>query len=204
MSFKQYQPLRVFSDWKIEINCFFEVDPSEETMSFFAENLLYAVSEHRKRAIELQWQPEDNPKGNYVLKVINLEEEYNAKTNSFSLSGDWANPYLVFTSKKRLEIVDQLEELMFSLTSFKDERILISRGIIDRELETLRIAFLRNKTSKENQLKILGSKNAILQNLLLDNLQNVTKEIVLYLSEKGATKGIKNKAKQFLNHKKFN
>ena len=124
MIYKEYQPLRVSGDWKFEWNCFFEVDPSENTMSYFAENLLLLNSEHRKRSIELQWQPENNPEGNYILKVINLQEEFNKATNSIINVGDWGNPYLVFKSNNRLEIVAKLEELMFVLDAFKDIRIL--------------------------------------------------------------------------------
>ncbi|WP_439128682.1 hypothetical protein [Polaribacter sp.] len=202
MIYKEYQPLRVSGDWKFEWNCFFEVDPSENTMSYFTENLLLLNSAHRKRSIELQWQPENNPNGNYILKVINLQEDFNKATNSIINVGDWGNPYLVFKSKKRLEIVSKLEELMFVLDAYKDERILESKGVVNETLEALRIEFLEQGYSEKLAEKICVSKNANLQNLLLDS-KNIKKERVLFLSENGAKKGIKNKAKQLLNSKKF-
>jgi hypothetical protein len=200
--YKEYQPLRISSDWKITLNCFFEIDPSTETMSYFAENLLFLNSERRNRSIELQWKPEDDPTGEYVLKVINLYEEYSEVTKKVHQIGDFGKPHLSFRSKSRIEIVEKIEYLMFSLDEYKDERILKSRGVVDVKLEALRIEFLANGYSKNIANQLINSNNHILQNSLLDN-KNIDKENIIYLSEYGVKKGIKNKAKQLLKNKRF-
>jgi len=197
------QPLRVSAGWNVEWNIFYEVNPSKKNMEYFAENLLYITSNQKKRAIELQWKPEDNPDGEYVLKVINLEEEFNSSTNNFSLSGDWGNPHLIFRSKNRIEIVSKLENLMFFLPTFIDKRIFKSRGIVDEKSNNLRLEFIQNGYSLNIAKKLLESNNAELQNLLLDT-KKVSKEIVLFLAKNGVKKSIKNKAKQLLNSKKIN
>ncbi|MCG1035100.1 hypothetical protein [Polaribacter sargassicola] len=201
--YKEYQPLRISSDWKIEWNCFFEIDPSEETMTYFAENLLFLYSENRNRSIELQWQPEDDVNGEYVLKVINLQEEFNKVNNTFLMAGNWGNPHLIYKSKKRLEIVNKIEELCYFLEEFKDERILKSRGIVDEKLEALRLTFLEKGYTSKIAKMLIDSKNSILQNLLL-NTKEIDKQSVLFLSKNGAKKSIKNKAKHILKSKKFN
>lgn len=121
MLYKEYQPLRISAGWIIEINSFFEVDPTIENFNqgYFAETLLYITSERRKRTIELQWQPEDDPNGNFILKVINLEKEYNNNTKEYIFSGDWGDPHFVFKSKNRIEVVEKIEELMFLLDEYK-------------------------------------------------------------------------------------
>lgn len=202
MSFyKEYQPLRIWPDWKIEWNCFFENDGSENKENLTG-NLLYIVSENRNRSIELTWAPEDNPNGEFILKVINLQEEYDESTKQVHISGDWSNPYLVFTSKNQSEIVDKIEQLLFHIEKYKDERILKSRGVVNEELEELRIEFLEKGYSKEIAKKLIESNNFKLQNLLLDNTE-VDKNDILFLLENGAKKGIKNKAKQKLNSKRY-
>lgn len=201
MSYKDYQPLRIFPDWTIEWNCFFK-DAVIENRAHLAGNLLYATSEKRKRSLELTWFPEDDPNGEFVLKVINLQEEYHKATNTILLSGDWSNPHLVYTSKNHAEIVAKIEELFFNLDDYNDERIFKSKGIIDEDLEELRLEFLEKGYSKEIAKKLIDSNNVNLQNLLLDSGE-VCKNHLLFLSENGAKKGIKNKAKQKLNSKKY-
>ncbi|WP_298779367.1 hypothetical protein [uncultured Polaribacter sp.] len=200
--YQEYQPLRVSADWRITRNCFFEIDPNEDTMYYFPQELLWMESERRNRSINLEWKPEDDPNGEYVLTVINTIEEFDETNNCINISGDWANPHLIFTSKKRLEIVAKLEELMFFLEEFKDERILKSRGIVDEKLEALRLKFLEKGYSKNIALEIIESKSIILQRMVL-NSKNIDKEMLLLYTEKGAKKAIKNIAKTLLKNKKL-
>lgn len=200
--YKEYQPLRVSSDWKFEWNCFFEIDPTESNMSYFTEKLLYLISESRKRSIELLWKPEDDPKGEYVLRVINLQEEYNNSLKRVDLIGDWGNLHFVFKSRNRFEIVDKIEELMYFLEEYKDPRIFKSKGVVNEELDLLRIDLEKEGYTKLVAEKICLSNNETLQDLLIDS-NDISKENLLFLKEKGAKKGIKNKANQKLNSKKY-
>ena len=201
MSYKDYQPLRIFPDWQITWNCFFKEEVIQNR-AHLAGNLLYAISEKRKRSIELTYAPEDDPNGQFILKVINLQEEYYEPKNKLHLVGDWGNPHLIFSSKKHSEIVDKIEELLFYLEDYKDERIFKKRGVIDTELETLRLQFLVSKPSEKLTKKLINSNNVVLQNLLLDN-KNTLKETIIFLSENGINKGVKNKAKQLLKSKRY-
>ena len=201
MSFKEYQPLRVFPDWKITWNCFFK-DEVIKNRAHLAGNLLFAISENRKRYLELVYKPEDTPDGEFILSVINLQEEFIEASKSVELTGDWTNPHFIFTSKNHAEIVSKIEELFFSLNTYEDERIFKSKGVIDEVLENLRLEFLEKGYSKKKAQRLIKSNNVILQNLLLDT-KEVCKSDVLFLSENGIIKGIKNKAKQKLNSKKY-
>lgn len=80
MSYKDYQPIRIWPDWQIVWNCFFQ-DHVIQNREGLAGNLLYLISDHRNRVIELTYVPEDSPDGEFVLKVINLQEEYFKSTN---------------------------------------------------------------------------------------------------------------------------
>lgn len=91
---------------------------------------------------------------------------------------------------------------MFFLDSYKDERIFKSQGVIDEELEVLRIALKDEGYSEKLAHKICESNHSILQDLLMDT-KEITKDILLFLKENGAKKGIKNKANQKLNSKKY-
>ena len=51
-------------------------------------------------------------------------------------------------------------------------------------------------------IKVIESNHKILQDLLLDH-QAITKAVVENLAKNGITKGVKNKAKQLLNSKRF-
>lgn len=197
MSFKEYQPLRVFPDWKITWNCFFK-DEVIKNRAHLAGNLLFAISENRKRYLELVYKPEDSPDGEFILSVINLQEAYIEASKSIELTGDWGNPHFIFTSKNHAEIVSKIEELFFNLDTYKDERIFKSKGVIDETLEGLRLEFLEKGYSEKIAQRLIKSNNVILQNLLLDT-KEVRKSDVLFLSENG----IKNKAKQKLNSKKY-
>lgn len=203
MLYKEYQPLRMSSGWNISWNCFLEVDPSEENMECFPENLLYMISENRMRSIELQWQPEDNPNGAYILKVINLEANYNSISKSIDLEGDWEAPYFEFKSKNRLKIVDKLEELMFTLDENKDPRILKSKGVVDEPSESYRLGFLKNGLTEELVTKILENGNKKLQHIVLDKKEYLNKTIITRFFNESCFPKIKKKAEQLLNNKKF-
>ena len=113
------QPLRITSGWKIEWNQFYEVDPSEEMMTYFdSSSLLHVYKKNARRAINLDWRPEKDVNGYYYLRVINITEVIHPKTKEISYDGDWNNLHYEFTTSNRLEVVKELERLMLQMSTF--------------------------------------------------------------------------------------
>ncbi len=114
------QPLRITSGWEIEWNQFYEVDPSEDMMTYFgSSSLLHVNKKHARRAINLDWSPENDVNGYYYLRVLNLTEVINPRTKEISYDGDWDNLHYEFTSNNRLEVVKELERLFLQVSTFK-------------------------------------------------------------------------------------
>lgn len=115
------QPLRIISGWEVEWNQFYEIDPLEKTMVYFdSSSLLHLNNKHARRAINLDWRPENDEKGHYYLRVINLTKVVPKKTKKASYDGDWDNLYYEFTSNNRLEVVKEIERLLLQIPPFKD------------------------------------------------------------------------------------
>lgn len=196
------QPLRVISGWTIEWNTFMEVDPDPNDMSAFSgSSLLHAYNEHAKRAINLEWKPEEDPNGEFHIRVINLYEEYNSNTKKIDLVGVWETPHFEFYTKERSEAVFEIERLMLQLNPYEDPRIMKSPGIVDEEAESIRLK-LEEELDDSIANQIFGIENKVLQNLLVDH-KEVRKTDLIHLSDSGVTKGIRNKALQKLNSKAF-
>jgi hypothetical protein len=196
------QSLKIPAGWTVEWNVFTETDPTEENIHEFSGNLLLLNSSTRLKAIELCWTPEEDINGRFQLKVINLEPHFNAKTNEMEYEGLWGSPDLEYETKDRLEVVAKINELLFFLKAFKDQRILFKPGVVDVENEKIRQELLSKGLTNEISLKIIKSNHKKLQGLLLDH-RNILKETVITLAEFGASKGVKNKAKQLLSSKRF-
>ena len=197
------QPLRVISGWNVEWNTFYEVDPHKSTLHYFeGSSLLHLNNYNAKRAINLEWRPEADLNGCFLLRVINLIDNFNPKNNTLEYDGDWEHEHYSFTSKNRLEIVVVLERLMLQLGPFKDVRILKNRGEVDEPSESFRIELFENGISTELVSKIIEFGNSQIQSLLID-FSEIDKQTLQILAEKGFNKGVVNKAKQKLNSKKF-
>jgi hypothetical protein len=196
------QPLKIPSGWSVEWNVLTETDPSEETIhEFTGSSLLLLNSSTRLKAIDVSWRSEGDINGAYYLQVICLLPKFNVKTNTIEYDGLWETPELEFTTKNRLELVDKIHELLFTLKPYKDERILIQPGVVDDQNELIRLELQKGLTS-DVVSKIIKSNHKKLQDLLL-NHEQVLKQTVEELVYSGVSKGIKNKAKQLLNNKRF-
>ncbi|WP_417874679.1 hypothetical protein [Xanthomarina gelatinilytica] len=196
------QPLKIPSGWSVEWNVLTETDPSEETIhEFTGSSLLLLNSSTRLKAIDVSWRSEGDINGAYYLQVICLLPKFNVKTNTIEYDGLWETPELEFTTKNRLELVDKIHELLFTLKPYKDERILIQPGVVDDQNELIRLELQKGLTSDVVN-KIIKSNHKKLQDLLL-NHEQVLKQTVEELAYSGVSKGIKNKAKQLLKSKRF-
>ncbi|WP_336127784.1 hypothetical protein [Mesoflavibacter sp. CH_XMU1422-2] len=197
------QPLRVEAGWAIKYNQFYEVDPLKGNESFFeGSSLLMLEDRGRLKLIDVQWRPERNLDGKFQLEVLNFLENYNPKTNELDKDVDWENPFYSFSTKNRLELVEKLEKLMYSLPVEIDSRILIKRGEISEPSESYRLILVKEGISKKLVDKIIKNGNAQIQNLVLDQ-PDITRKIILNFSKNGVSKKVKNKAKQKLTSKRF-
>ena len=108
----ELQPLRIVSGWNVEWNLFYEVDPSKNTMHYLdSSSLLHLNNNSNTKAINLEWKPENDVNGNYVLRVINLIKTTNLK-GEVNYDGDWENLHFEFKSKNRIEVVNEIERLL--------------------------------------------------------------------------------------------
>lgn len=197
------QPLKIPAGWLVDWNLLTETDPTENSIHEFTGSSLLLISSHtRLKAIDVSWRPEGDINGAYQLQVICLLPKFNSKTNTLDYEGIWENPELEFSTKNRLELVDKLNYLLFTLKPYTDTRILLKPGIVDEPNEAIRQELLANGLTEEILEKILASNHKKLQELLLDH-EAVSYTEVEKLSQNGATKGVKNKAKQLLNSKRF-
>ncbi|MGG5487313.1 hypothetical protein [Gaetbulibacter sp. PBL-D1] len=197
------QPLKIPAGWSVEWNLLTETDPTEDNIHEFTGSSLLLISSHtRLKAIDVSWQPEGDINGAYQLQVIYLLPKFNTKTNTLDYEGVWENPELEFSTQNRLELVDKLNHLLFYLKPYTDTRILLQPGVVDEPNEAIRQELLTNDLTKELVERIMTSNHKKLQELLLDH-KAVTYTDVEKLSQDGATKGVKNKAKQLLNSKQF-
>ncbi|WP_299002408.1 hypothetical protein [uncultured Tenacibaculum sp.] len=197
------QSLKIPSGWSVEWNLLTDTDPTEDTINEFTGSSLLLINSHtRLKAIDVSWRPEGDINGAYQLQVICLLPKFNSKTNTIEYEGIWETPELEFTTKNRLELVDKLNHLLFYLKPYTDIRILLKPGVVDQPNETIRQELLANDLTEEISKKIIASNHKKLQELLLD-YEAVSYADVEKLAQYGATKGVKNKAKQLLNSKQF-
>ena len=197
------QPLKIPSGWSVKWNLLTDKDPTENNIHEFTGSSLLLLNSHtRLKAIDVSWKPEGDIHGAYQLQVICLQPKFNSITNEMGYEGLWETPELEFASNNRLELVDKINELLFNLKPYVDTRILLKPGIVDLPNETIRQEFLSNGLTPEGTTKIIDSNHKKLQELLLDH-KAISKSVVQQLSLSGASKGIKNKAKQLLNSKLF-
>lgn len=110
------QPLRIPSQWKVEINNFTEADPSDYPnpdddawLCYFIEDILYLTTVFRKAgtiseiSVDLGWYPEGNPKGQFRLVAV---QNY-----------QWETPLNEFCSGNKQEIIKTLEKWLIDYSS---------------------------------------------------------------------------------------
>lgn len=197
------QPLRIEAGWLVKYNQLYEVDPVTGFEDYFeGSSLLMLVNISRLKIIDVEWRPERDLNGKYKLVVLNFVENFNPKANEFDSNPDWENPYLIFSTASRLELVKKLEELMRTLPAHEDQRITVKRGLISEPSESYRLKLKEGGVTNELVKSILENGNAKIQNILL-NHKDITREIVMEFYKNGITQKVRNKAKQHLNSKRF-
>lgn len=197
------QPLRIEATWQVDYNQFYEVDPKVGFEDYFdGSSLLMLKNNSRLKLIDVEWRPEGDLNGEFQVKFLNFVEVFNSKTNEFENDVNWEIPFLTFATKSRLELVKKLEELMRSLPTYEDPRIITNRGVVDEISESYRIDLFKNGISIELIKKVIENGNSKIQNKILDDYK-ITREMMLQFEEKGISKKVRNKASQKLNSKKI-
>ncbi len=197
------QPLKIPAGWFVAWNLLTDRDPAIDTIhEFTGSSLLLINSPTRLKAIDVSWRPEGDLDGAYQVQVICLLPKFNSKTNTLEYEGIWETPELIFCTKSRPELVEKVNHLLFSLEPFTDPRILLKPGIVDEPNEAIRQELLIAGLTGDVAAKIIASQHKVLQDLML-NHQDISKELVEKLVQSGAGKGVKNKAGQLLNSKRF-
>ncbi len=197
------QPLRVPAGWLITYNTLYQVEPIPGNEDYFdGSSLLMLRNDRLRKLIDVSWRPERDLKGQYQVEVLNFIEHFNPRTNEIEMDADWEFPYQQFSKPSLLGLVERLEQLMMQLPNFVDPRILKSRGVVDEPSEQFRKDLEKAGPTEEIVSAIIIQGNAIIQSMLIDH-KNVDKKTVRQLSEKGITKGVRNKAKQKLKSKAF-
>ncbi|MDF0708486.1 hypothetical protein [Flagellimonas okinawensis] len=197
------QPLRIEAGWTVKYNQLYEIEPVVGFEDYFdGSSLLMLENYSRLKLIDVEWRPERDLNGEYEVQVVNFIENFNPKNNEFDIVPDWEDPFLTFTTKSRVKLVEKLEELMRVLPVHKDPRITSKRGIVSEPSETYRLKLQDSGISNELVENILTNGNAEIQNLLLDH-RDITRKIIERFAINGLNKKVKNKANQKLNNKRF-
>ncbi len=110
-----YQPLRVPPGWRIDWNTLFELDPTEENVcrGFFGGSSLFSsTNEHKRLWLDVEWRPEDDPSGEYCLKVKYspwLRTDGGRRRKGVPLDFSGARVVHEFRTRDRTELVRELE-----------------------------------------------------------------------------------------------
>lgn len=104
------QSLKIPGGWEIVINKFLDVDVTEyddDDLIWidFTQDILYlkriTTKKEKRFGLDLGWYPDNDPKGEFCLKVI--------------IDDDFINPIESFCSRNKDEIVKKIEEYLVKL-----------------------------------------------------------------------------------------
>lgn len=106
----ELQSLKISGGWEMVINKFLDVDVREyddDDLIWidFTQDILYlkriTTKKEKRFGLDLGWYPDNDPKGEFCLKVI--------------LNDDFVNPIESFSSRNKYEIVKKIEEYLIKL-----------------------------------------------------------------------------------------
>lgn len=115
MKVPNYQPLRIPPGWRIDWNTLFEVDATEKNVrgGFFGGSSLFSATHEQQRlCLDVEWRPEDDPSGEYHLKVEYapwLRTVRGRRRNDAPLDFSGARVVHEIRTSDRAELVRELE-----------------------------------------------------------------------------------------------
>jgi hypothetical protein len=113
-----YQPLRVPAGWRIDWNTLSDLDPTEENVraGFFGGSSLFSATDEQRRLwVDVEWRPEDDPAGEFKLRVEYAPWERTEKgrrRKSVPLDFRGARVVHEFRTRSRAESVRELEAVL--------------------------------------------------------------------------------------------
>lgn len=197
------QRILVPTGWRVDWYQFYEVDPTAEMMHYFdSPTLLMMYHQHANLLLDMSWQPESDPKGEFILKLLPCLEVFNAQTNRIEGEGHWEEVLEEFRTKDRLELVERIEYLLQFSKKYEDPRILKSPGIIDQPSESLRLRLLEEGLTLSLFEAIVETGNQIIQLKVIEHPE-VTPDMLQVMMEKAIKKGLKKRATDIFKSRKF-
>lgn len=196
------QPLRVPAGWTVTRNLFFEEETDPTTMDSVRETLFHAVNEQRRRAMDLEWVPEQRPDGYFELKVVNITAVYNERTQAIEHHHDWEEPYFTLQTTNRQQLTDEMNRLMWQVPVLPEERLLIRPGVTDEPSESFRMAMQHHGLSQTLFESIMKEGNYQIQNILVDH-PDIQPEMLETIINSDCRKGLRKKAATLLNSKRY-
>lgn len=200
--YRELQAFRVSAGWTVTRHLFFEGEIDPAIMDTLRETLFSAVDESRRRAIDLEWVPENADSGYFELKGINITPVYNEHTGKVEQEYDWDTPYYTLQTTDRQQVVDEIERLMWQTPVLAEERILKAYGVVDEPSESFRLR-LKNEGPDEKLLEdILTKGNRKIQNLVIDH-PDIQPDMLRMIIGSSTYKNVKKKAEILLNSKRY-
>lgn len=192
------QSLRIPSGWTVAWHTMPDCELTKATIEeFSSSSLLLLYNTSANRIIDVCWQPENDINGHFVLKVLNRLEVFNPKTYDYDAEVDWEKPVTEFKTKDKTQLIEKLEDTLQTLKTYEDPRILIRRGVVNKEAEKLRVELIQNSLDEKLFQKIIKANQPKLEYLVIDH-SCITSSMLEFLIENGHNLRIKNKAKQKL------
>ena len=112
---KFLQPLRIPAGWKVDYNILTEFDPLPENMEFFYGEWLFGATHSRNQVgIEVHFEPEGDPGGEYVVDFFryhNVNPKPAIDTRQESIQ--------CVSTSSRIDVVRMIEEFMSRQTTIK-------------------------------------------------------------------------------------
>ncbi len=120
------QPLRIPPGWRVEWNTWFDIDATEGDVRegyFGGSSLFTATHEARRLYLDLDWRPEDDPGGEFVLKVHYtpwLRTERGRRRKNMPVDRSTARLVYEFRSRDRLTTVREVEAALVGRAEWQE------------------------------------------------------------------------------------
>lgn len=128
MSEPKLQPLRILAGWQVNWHTLMELDPTPENFQahaacFSGSSLFLATNEVRRSNVDVEWRPEYDPNGRYVLTVqyVPWPRTPNGKRRK-GVPLDFADAEVVhkFETTSREELVNELEDVFLRVLDWQE------------------------------------------------------------------------------------
>lgn len=101
-------PLRITEGWNVHYNNFWEIDPQtldtdDDRWFMFTDSLLQLHHEKASLTLDLGWNPDISPEGNYLVLIVK--------------DSDWENPIREFISHDYKKVIEFIELNLKQITS---------------------------------------------------------------------------------------